>query len=810
MRVGKESVAGLVVGLVCTVLLGRCAEAQQQTWKAGWIKAPFSTEQDGALLDGSRPMPVFRRSFVLRQRPVKAQLVIAGLGQYEAHLNGAKVGTAALAQAWTDYRKTVTFDTYDVTAQLRQGENVMGVLLGNGMYNVQRTKGRYTKFEGSYGPPKLIAELRLEYPGRRTETIVTDSAWQAGPGPVRFSSTYGGEDFDAREVPAHWDVAGDVDLARWKAAEQTQGPGGNLTPALAPLVVEHEHHEGKLIMTFAAEGASGKREVYDFGQNLAGWPRLIVHGPAGATVRILPGELLKADGTVSQASSGGPQWWSYTIRGEAHESWQPHFSYYGFRYAQVEWTGGEGTVERAESVEVHTAAAQVGTFASSNETLNKIHALIVAAMHNNEVSVLTDCPHREKLGWLEQDHLIAPGLLFNDDVRGLYSATERNMADTQSASGMVPTIAPQYTRFGPKYAIYDDSPEWGSAAVLGPWWVYRFTGDRAPLEQNYPVMARWVKYLESRAENGIVSYGLGDWYDIGPNGPGFSKLTTTGVTGTLMLYESANVMQQIATLLGKTADASAYEALARKTADAFQQRFWDGERRWYDKGSETASAMPLALGIVPEAERGAVLHHVLDDIKAHGDHITTGEVGFPYLLRALMQAGRNDVVLRLLLEKTPPSYAAQLEAGATSLTEAWDANPKSSQDHFMLGGAEEWFYRGLAGIDLDLSRAPREQLVVRPYVPARLDSVRGEYASVMGKIASDWRRDGAKTTFDISVPIEATVVLPSSSDGSDVSVAGSAKMNQARGVLRVERGAQETRLRVAPGTYQFVMRDVQR
>ena len=746
---------------------GGAARADSTDWTARWIQAPWSTEMDGAELDGSRPMPIFRREFHLKAAPVKATLRIAGLGQYEAWLNGQPVSPEGLHQAWTDYKKTVTFDVYDLTKQVREGENVLGVMLGNGMYNVQRTKGRYTKFAGSFGPPKLIAELRLTYANGKTEVLDTDGRWMATPGPVTFDSTYGGEDFDERKLDAGWDSAG-FRQDNWKAAETTDGPGGVLIPAIAPDV--------RVVQTFAGvketELAPGK-VVYDFGQNFAGWPKIAVQGPAGAVLKLTPGELLKPDGSVSQASSGGPMWWSYTLRGDkAGEEWAPRFSYYGFRYVQAEWvsrnpgaSGASGKILGITGEELSSASVVVGRFESSDQMLNAIHRIIVYAMHSNEVSIFTDCPHREKLGWLEETHLVASGLMFNSDLRGLYAATARNIADTQHEDGDVPTIAPQYTRFGtnPKYAMFDDSPEWGSASVLAQWDAYRFYGDKKPLEKNYAVMQRYVKYLRGRADSdGIVAFGLGDWYDIGPNPPGVSQDTSLGVTGTLMLYEDAAAMQRIATLLGRASDAAMYATLAKHEAEAFNHRFWNADKGYYDTGSQTASAMPLALGIVPEDRRASVMQHIVADIHAHDDHITTGEVGYPYLLRALMDGGQNDLLLTMMRKKTPPSYGSQIEAGATSLTEAWDANPRASQDHFMLGSGEEWFYRGLGGIDVDMSRSADERITIRPRVVHGLDWVKCSYDSVLGPVRSDWKQGDGTTSMDIAVPpgATATLILP--------------------------------------------------
>jgi alpha-L-rhamnosidase len=757
-------------------------------------------------------MPVFRREFVLRAKPKEAVLRIVGLGQWQATIGRA--GGVKLVEApglhgdWTDYKKTVTFDTVDVTSMVSAGKNVLAVMVGNGMYNVQRTalpgvppRGtRYTKFAGSFGAPKMIAELDVRYADGSHEVIASDAQWKVERGPVVFDSAYGGEDFDARVLKRGWDAPG-FDDGLWVAAQVVDGPGGKLIPAIAPMVGQHEIYE-----PVKQTDVGGGRVVFDLGQNFAGVVKVDVKGPAGAILRLTPGELLNVDGTVSQATFHGPMWWSYTLRGDAAgESWEPLFGYGGFRYVQAEWTAGPGMAATKAGVATpagelvglvgiaeHSDAKEVGTFASSSEMLNRIHALIVAAMHNNEVSLLTDCPHREKLGWLEQTHLQAPSLMFNNDLKALFAATDWNMADAQWPDGIVPTIAPQYTHFGPKYPVYDDSPEWGSASVLEPWWAYTFYGDKAQLERDYPMMQGYVKALEGKAVDGIVAYGLGDWYDIGPGGPGFEKNTSLGVTGTLMLYEDAVAMERVARLLGRGEDAASFEALAKRTADAFNRKFWDAEHGWYDKGSQTANAMPLALGVVPTDERAQVLDHVVADIHAHEDHVTSGEVGYPYLLRALAVGERDDVILAMMLRKDPPSYGSQLAAGATALTEAWDANPHSSQDHFMLGSAEEWFYRRLGGVDVDLSREDAaERLTVRPIAVAGVDWVRCGFDSTLGKVESDWKRESGVVRYTVAVPVEATVVLPV---GAKV---------EGRGVKELGSWGNDEAFRVGAGTWSF-------
>ncbi len=425
MSAGSNKIkAILVLAGLGALLAGIPVVAQakvESAWVGQWIQAPWSTARDGAELDGSLPMPVFRHEFELK-KPAKGTLRIAGLGQYQLFVDGKQVSARGLHQAWTDYKKTVTYDSYPLP--LKAGEHVIGVMLGNGMYNVQRTKGRYTKFEGSFGVPKVIAELRLRFADGNAETIGTSADWKVAKGPVTFASTYGGEDFDSRLAQAGWDAA-EFDDSDWVAAQETDGPGGQMTAAIAPDV--------RVVDSFSEpkETALGTgKVVYDFGQNFAGWPRVHVQGPEGAVLKLTPGELLKPDGTVSQASSGGPMWWSYTLRGDAAgEEWTPAFGYYGFRYLQVEWHWENGDPAAGKMLgifgeELSSASKVTGSFESSDEMLNAIHKLIVNAMHNNEVSLFTDCPHREKLGWLEETHLVSSGLMFNNDLRGLYAATD--------------------------------------------------------------------------------------------------------------------------------------------------------------------------------------------------------------------------------------------------------------------------------------------------------------------------------------------------------------------------------------------------
>jgi hypothetical protein len=494
--------------------------------------------------------------------------------------------------------------------------------------------------------------------------------------------------------------------------------------------------------------------VYDLGQNFSGRPSIRVRGAAGASIKLVTGELLEEHGVVTQKNSGSPVYFTYTARGgDAEETWHPRFSYTGFRYVQVE--GDVAAVAQLSGQFIHAALPAVGTFSCSSKLLNRIHDLILAAIRSNTQSVLTDCPHREKLGWLEQTHLMAPSIMANFDARKFFAKICRDMRQAQHENGMVSTIAPQYTSFKPPWDVFNDSPEWGSAIVLVPWLCYQRYGERKIIEDNYDAMRRYVDYLGTRAnEAGIIDYGLGDWYDIGPGDPGFSKLTSKALTATAIYYADLLVMRATATLLGKSADAEAFAAAAAKTRPAFITHVPDGG------GSQTACAMPLVLGLVEDEHRTAFLNQLIADIRARDNHITAGDIGFHFVVRTLAEAGRSDVIFDLLTRTDPPSYGAILARGATTLTEAWDANPKNSQNHLMLGHAEAWFHEWLGGVRIDMTKPPQQRIMLRPTPVGDVTWARTSHRSVLGDISCHWERSGPRFRVDVSVPVEATLRTP--------------------------------------------------
>jgi alpha-L-rhamnosidase len=761
-------------------------------WQAKWIAFPNDASQKVM-----EPDPCFRKEFSITRPIARAIVHICGLGQYEMTINGQRVGDNYIAPGWSVYQKTCLYDSYDVTSQLKPGANAVGIMLGNGMYNVLKVANRYTKNNNTWGFPKVIMEMDLEYADGTRGVVVTDDSWKTIRGPMLVDQEYGGEDYDARKDMAGWDSPGFNDQD-WTPVALTVAPGDQQAlatakgagPGTAQLVAAI-NPPTKIQKVFKPANVTQTPDgcVYDFGQNLSGWPHFKVKGPAGATIKLIPGETTGRSG-VSQSSSGSPMWYSYILKGGGEEEWRPKFMYYGFRYVQVQGAKPAGDaadsslpqITEMTSEWLYADAPLVGHFASSDTTLNRIHALIDGAIVSNMQSVLTDCPHREKLGWLEQSHLMAEAISANYDVSNLYAKICKDVRDAQLDNGMIASIAPQYVVFGPKDPTvpaqgFDDSPEWGSAGVIDAWHVYQTYGDLRTLEAQYDTMKKYVAYLGSRSADNIVSHGLGDWFDIGPKGAGTAQLTTKALTATATYFQDIEIVRKTAELLHKTDDVKTYSDLSAKVRAAFTKQFFDPATAQYEKGSQTANAMPLVVGLVDPQDQAKVLANLVAEIRGNGNHITAGDVGFSYVVKTLTDAQQGEVMYDMTVNPTGPGYVAQLKSGATTLTEGWDGS--SSRNHLMLGHAEAWFYRGLGGIQNAPGSIAFKHVVIRPEVVEKLASegptkwVKVSFDSPRGLIVSNWELSGKKLTMNVTVPptVTADIYVPAA-DPAKITVTG--------------------------------------
>ena len=719
---------------------------------------------------------------------VEATAYVCGLGFYEFSLNGKKVGNSEFAPLWSDYDKTVYYNTYDVTEQLRRGENVVGILLGNGFYNVQG--GRYRKLQISFGPPTLLFELVINYEDGTCTTVHSDNDWKYDFSPVTFNCIYGGEDYDARREQKGWNQIG-FDDSHWRPVVIQEAPKGILRPQMAAPVKIMERYDIQKVTKLNADqvasaSVSTKRTVdlsafvLDMGQNLAGFPEITVRGKRGQKVTLIVAEALTEEGACNQRQTGRQHYYEYTLKGEGDETWHPRFSYYGFRYIQVEGAVLKGqknpqklpVLKNIQSCFVYNSARKVSTFESSNRIFNAAHRLIGKAVRSNMQSVFTDCPHREKLGWLEQVHLNGPGLLYNYDLTAYAPQIMQNMADAQHSNGAMPTTAPEYVVFeGPGMDAFAESPEWGGSLVIFPFMYYETYGDDSLIKKYYPNMRRYVDYLKTRADKGILSFGLGDWYDYGDFRAGFSRNTPVPLVATAHYYMTVMYLVKAAKMVGNDFDTRYYTSLAQDIMAAFNKCFLNKETAQYGTGSQCSNALPLFLQMTQDSdEQGSyqpdakldekVLMNLIKDVEAHGNRLTTGDVGNRYLIQTLARNGEHELIYKMFNHEEAPGYGFQLKFGATTLTEQWDPRQGSSWNHFMMGQIDEWFFNSLVGIrPSTTTKQGYQKFIIAPQPVGDLKYVKASYETLYGTINVDWTCENGTFTLNVSVPVNTTAVV---------------------------------------------------
>lgn len=697
-------------------------------------------------------LPLLRKSFHIGKEVKQATAFICGLGQFEMSLNGEKTGDHFLDPGWTQYSKHALYVSFDITKQIKRGENVIGVILGNGFYYIPGE--RYRKLTGAYGYPKMITRLVIEHTDGTTQDIISDASWKMAPSPVTWSGIFGGEDYDANLEQDGWNTASFND-SKWRNAVITDGPALLQSQMAEPV---------KVMERFPVAGKSELKPgvwVYDLAQNFSGIPAISVKGNKGDTVRIIPAELINGDGSANQKGSGGPSFYTYILKGDGIETWQPRFTYYGFRYLQVHSIAKDSLqklpeIVNIEGLHIRNAAATVGEFSSSNDLFNKTDDLINWAIKSNTVSVFTDCPHREKLGWLEETHLMGSSVQYNYDIASLCRKVIRDMMNAQTADGLVPEISPEFVHFEDPFR---DSPEWGSAAIIFPWYAYKWYGDKQTLVEAYDMMKRYIGYLQKKAKDNILSQGLGDWYDIGPNRPGVSQLTPMGVTATATYYYDLGIMINIAKLLGKTGDIKTYEQLASAVKRSFNDKFFNKTTYQYATGSQTANAMALYMNLVEPADKDSVIANLVKDIRQRNNALTAGDIGYRYVLRALEDAGRSDVIFDMNSRTDVPGYGYQLAHGATALTESWQAYPSVSNNHFMLGHLMEWFYAGLCGIKQANTSVAFNKIEIRPQPVGDVTYAAAGYRSVYGWVRTDWKKANGSFELNVTIPVNTTAEI---------------------------------------------------
>jgi alpha-L-rhamnosidase len=779
-------------------------------WQPASVHGPVGMKPWGDVSghdDRVLPARMARKEFTATKKVARATVYFSGLGLSELYLNGAKIGDAVLSPGLTHYTERIFYVTHDVTDRIRRGGNALGVWLGNGRYYAPRTNAP-TKTTG-YGYPKLLLQLEIDYADGTRDTVVSDGTWRlTDQGPVTANNEYDGEDYDARREFPGWAGPG-FDDAAWPLAQPVDAPGGALAAQMAEPIRVTETLK-PVALTEPRPGVF----VYDMGQNMVGWCRLTVRGPAGTTVQMRHAETLQPDGTLYMDNLRGAKVTGrYTLKGKGKEVYEPRFTYYGFRYVEVTGFPGRPTLDALRGRVVNDDVEDAGSFTCSQPTVNAVYRNARWGTRGNYRSMPTDCPQRdERQGWLGDRSSESKGEAYLFDIAALYTKWLQDMTDAQKESGSIPDVCPPY------WPLYNDSVTWPSTAVIAPGALYDHYGDLRVIERHYPTMVKWIAHMSGFVKDGIIEKdSYGDWC-VPPEDPHLihskdpARKTAPAVLATTYFHHCLTLMARYAALLDKPADAQRYLAQAETLKTAFNAKYYDPAKGYYDNGTQTACVLPLAFDMVPEAERGRVFGHLVKKIEEETQgHVGTGLVGGQWLNRVLTAGGRADLAYGFATHTTYPSWGYMVEKGATTVWELWNgdtADPAmNSGNHVMLvGDLLIWLHESLAGIAPDPVRPGFKHIVMRPRPVGDLAFVKASHESPYGEIKSEWTRKNGLFDWKVEIPANAaaTVYVPAS--GTDTVTEGGKPLAQAKGVklLRTEPGA--VVLAVDSGRYRFAAR----
>lgn len=724
-----------------------------------------------------------RRAFTLKEKPVSAELTACGLGQYNAFLNGERVGDAYLEPAWTNYDKLVLYRRYDVAAQLRAGKNALALEIGNGWYNWDQSFGYFFRFP-PFMPPNpnpyhaygrsLVArfELRVRYADGTEERIISDESCRTVPHGVHHTNVYGSEWIAGAALKPGCSLP-DYDDSAWAYADtagEDEAPKGSLEEAKLPPVKALRRYTCRKI------GEVNGRQIYDLGQNISGILEAEVRGKAGAQVDFYPAEKLDKNGDADQMAKN---WMPidnvirYEIaQSDRAERFSQHFSYFAGRYIAV---AGEAEILSLSALAVSSAWKRAGSFVCSDERYNKIYDMIEKTVEANLLGVHTDCPTIERFAWQEPNHLMAPSIFYMKDGRALWEKFLRDLRLEQHTAadrfrdmrgelfcpgeGLVPSQAPCYIPNVlpvPGMGSFYDIIPWGSTCILGTRWHYRFYGDEQIIRDNYDTGIKYLEHLKTKINaDGFLNHGLGDW------GNPENTLARENVE-TAFLYADAVTLREFAELLGREKDAQALSAFAASVKENYNKKLLGYDESlgawcyhiWGEHGavSQTAEALPLYWGMVPAEYEADVVKAFRASLEQK-QCFMAGEIGLPYVIQTARRYGMNDLICRFITRETHPSYYAFVLDGETTLGEYWETNPRS-HCHDMMGHIIEWYYNGLAGIQ---GLEPGFKRVrIDPYLPEGMDSFSCSYETVHGTITVTAERRAGQARFTALIPAGIT------------------------------------------------------
>ncbi len=763
------------------------------------------------------PAPLLRREFTLTKPVVRARLHVAGLGLCLPSLNGKRLEDHIFDPPWTDFDKRVLFRTHGVTAKLTEGDNCLGLSLGNGWFNplpLRMWGHRNIRDSLTIGRPRVIACLVIDHPDGSQTTVTTGPGWTTTEGPTLRNSIYIGEERDARLAIPGWDLAG-FDASKWKPAHVTDA---SLEP-LQPLAMKPIRAEKKLPAAAVTTPKPGTH-IVDFGTNFTGIPEIDLQVPAGTRLTFRYGELLNPDGSLNPLTSvcgqikgtrtqddgsmkpiGGPgapefAWQQdiYIASGTPNESYRPDFTYHAFRFMEIIGLPEAPKPGDCRAIPFHTELPETGIFECSNELFNRIQKVCRRTFVSNVIGVQSDCPHRERFGYGGDIVATSEAFMMNYDMAGFYAKTVRDWGDAALPDGLFPDTAPYV---GVKYC----GVGWGMVHPLLIEQLYQHYGDRALIEEQLPIAIRWIGSEAARREKGLVTVGLGDHEALAKaRGPAL---------GTPMFIDSAHRIARLARIIGKEKEAKLCDSFAAESEKAWTDAFLDEKTGVVGNGSQSEQLFALGFGTVPEGPRHAVFDDLVKDLNKPEDRprLTTGIYGTQLLLEQLPGHGRNDLAYALANRKTFPSWGWMLENNATTLWEHWAGSDNTySNNHPMFGSISAWFFRWLGGIQPAADAVGFDRIVIRPHPVPDLKWVKCSHQSARGLIESNWSLNAAGTEFDITIPPDATAIveLPASA-GDSITESGNS-LDAAKGVTALPATPTLHRMRLGSGRYRFTVR----
>lgn len=774
-------------------------------WKAKWIGYDKASVWDSVTQWSRLSARYLRKEFVTASAIRSATVHISGLGLYELYMNGKKIGDQVLAPNPTDYRKSFFYNTHDVTDEIKNGANAISTVLGNGRFFTMRQNYK-TQKHNTFGYPKLLLQLEIEYADGSKKTIVSDESWKLNvDGPVRTNNEYDGEEYDAAKEFSGWDKAG-FDDSKWLQPELVAAPGGKIAAQVSePMKVM------QTIKPLSIKSIGNGKYILDMGQNFAGWIKLQnVKGKKGEQVKLRFAESLKDDGELFTANLRDAKVTDiYILKGAASESWQPSFVYHGFRYVEITGFPGIPTINNFEGQLVYDALETTGSFQTSNPTINAIYKNAWWGIASNYKGMPVDCPQRnERQPWLGDRVIGAQGESFMFDNAKLYAKWMDDIEQSQKETGAIPDVAPAFWNY------YSDDVTWPAAFITISNNLYNQFGDIKPIQKNYASMKKWMWYMRDKylVNNIMTRDKYGDWC-VPPESLNLihakdtARLTDGKLIASAYYFKLLSFMQRFAKLTGNDVDVKEYAELADKMRTAFQNKFYNTATYSYGNNTITANLLPLYFGICPDSLKEKVFENIYHKIHVESkDHISTGLIGTQYLFRGLTEYGNTDLAFKLASNKTYPSYGYMIENGATTIWELWNGNTAdpnmNSQNHvMMLGDLITWFYENLAGIRTDKEAVGFKKITMKPSLPADLQFVNASYKSVYGLIKSSWKKNTGTFEWNISIPANtsARVFIPAKSQAdvleSGKALSGDIKMIQWKeGILTIE---------IPSGDYQF-------